>query len=59
MYIKNFKTIVIKIGSSLLINYKKTIKKKWLSEFAKDIKDLLNEKKNKFSKKIKKKKKTI
>ena len=45
MYIKNFKTIVIKIGSSLLINDKKTIKKKWLSEFAKDIKDLLNEKK--------------
>ena len=45
MYIKNFKTIVIKIGSSLLINDKKTIKKKWLSEFAKDIRDLLNEKK--------------
>ena len=45
MYFKNFKTIVIKIGSSLLINDKKTIKKKWLSEFAKDIKDLLNEKK--------------
>ena len=59
MYIKNFKTIVIKIGSSLLINDKKTIKKKWLSEFAKDIKDLLNEKKNKFSKKIKKKVLTI
>ena len=46
MYIKNFKTIVIKIGSSLLINDKKTIRKKWLSEFAKDVKDLLNEKKN-------------
>ena len=45
MYIKNFKTIVIKIGSSLLINDKKTIRKKWLSEFAKDIRDLLNEKK--------------
>ena len=25
---------------------KKTIRKKWLSEFAKDIKDLLNDKKN-------------
>ena len=46
MYIKNFKTIVIKIGSSLLINDKKTIRKKWLSEFTKDVKDLLNEKKN-------------
>jgi len=46
MYLKNFKTIVIKIGSSLLINDKKTIRKKWLSEFAKDIKDLLNDKKN-------------
>ena len=46
MYIKNFKTIVIKIGSSLLINDKKTIRKKWLSEFAKDVKDLLNDKKN-------------
>jgi len=45
MYLKNFKTIVIKIGSSLLINDKKTIRKKWLSEFAKDIKDLLNDKK--------------
>jgi len=46
MYFKKFKTIVIKIGSSLLINDKKTIRKKWLSEFAKDVKDLLNEKKN-------------
>jgi len=46
MYLKNFKTIVIKIGSSLLINDKKTIRKKWLFEFAKDIKDLLNHKKN-------------
>ena len=46
MYLKNFKTIVIKIGSSLLINDKKTIRKKWLFEFAKDIKDLLNDKKN-------------
>ena len=46
MHLKNFKTIVIKIGSSLLINDKKTIRKKWLSEFAKDIKDLLDQKKN-------------
>ena len=28
MYLKNFKTIVIKIGSSLLINDKKNIRKK-------------------------------
>ena len=30
MYLKDAKTIVIKIGSSLLINDKKTIRKKWL-----------------------------
>ena len=46
MYLKNSKTIVIKIGSSLLINEKKTIRKKWLSEFCKDIKGLLDNKKN-------------
>ncbi len=46
MHLKNFKTIVIKIGSSLLINDKINIRKKWLSEFAKDIKDLLDQKKN-------------
>ena len=46
MYLKNSKTIVIKIGSSLLINEKKNIRKKWLSKFAKDIKYLLNKKKN-------------
>ena len=57
MYLKNFKTIVIKIGSSLLINDKKNIRKKWLSKFVKDIKDLLNDKKNVKKKKISKKKK--
>ena len=46
MYLSNSKTIVIKIGSSLLIDDKKIIRKKWLSEFAKDIKYLLNDKKN-------------
>ncbi len=46
MYLKNSKTIVIKIGSSLLINEKKVIRKKWLSEFAKDIKELINSNKN-------------
>ena len=46
MYLKNSKTVVIKIGSSLLINEKKIIRKKWLSEFAKDIKYLKDENKN-------------
>tara|TARA_Y100000590_G_scaffold435429_1_gene554853 strand:- start:2003 stop:3109 length:1107 start_codon:yes stop_codon:yes gene_type:complete len=46
MYLKNSKTIVIKIGSSLIINDNGIIRKKWLSEFIKDIKKLLNEKKN-------------
>ena len=37
MYLKDSKIIVIKIGSSLLIDKNKKIRKKWLSEFAKDI----------------------
>ncbi len=45
MYLKNFKTIVIKIGSSLLIDNKKIIRKKWLLEFAKDVKELLSQNK--------------
>ena len=40
MYLKNSKIIVIKIGSSLLVDKKKNIRKKWLSSFAKDIKKL-------------------
>tara|TARA_Y100000590_G_scaffold214511_1_gene243200 strand:+ start:3445 stop:4551 length:1107 start_codon:yes stop_codon:yes gene_type:complete len=46
MYLRNSKTIVIKIGSSLIIDSKKVIRQKWLSEFAKDIKELINKKKN-------------
>jgi len=46
MYLKNSKTVVIKIGSSLLISKDRTIRQKWLSEFSKDIKELLNNKKN-------------
>ena len=46
MHLKNSKTIVIKIGSSLIINDRKIVRKKWLSEFARDIKELLNQKKN-------------
>ena len=45
MYLKNSKTIVIKIGSSLLIDNNQKIRKKWLYEFSKDIKDLLNKNK--------------
>jgi len=46
MYLKKSKRIVIKIGSSLLINEVKVIRKKWLIEFAKDIKELIKQKKN-------------
>jgi glutamate 5-kinase len=41
MFLKNSKTIVIKIGSSLLIDDSKKIRKKWLSSFAQDIKKLI------------------
>ena len=41
MYLKNSKIIVVKIGSSLLIDDNKKIRNKWLSEFAKDIKELI------------------
>ena len=40
MYLKNSKKIVVKIGSSLLVDQDKKIRKKWLSSFAKDIKKL-------------------
>tara|TARA_B100000900_G_scaffold16188_1_gene12809 strand:+ start:983 stop:2089 length:1107 start_codon:yes stop_codon:yes gene_type:complete len=40
MYLKNSKIIVIKIGSSLLVDNKKKIRKKWLQSFAKDIQKL-------------------
>ena len=40
MYLKNSKVIVIKIGSSLLVDDKKRIRKKWLQGFAKDIQKL-------------------
>ena len=46
MYLKKAKTIVIKIGSSLLINEQKKIRNKWLIEFVRDIENLLKEKKN-------------
>ena len=40
MSLKNSKIIVIKIGSSLLVDRNKKIRKKWLSTFAKDIQEL-------------------
>ena len=45
MYLKDSKIIVIKIGSSLLIDDKKKVRKKWLSEFAKDVQELIKQNK--------------
>ncbi len=46
MYLENSKTIIVKIGSSLIIDDKKIIRKKWLLEFAKDVKTLRKKNKN-------------
>ena len=45
MYLKNSKIIVIKIGSSLLVDNKKKIRKKWLSSFANDLRKLISKNK--------------
>jgi len=45
MHIDNFKKIVIKIGSSTLIDDKGKPKKIWLKKFTEDIKNLINKKK--------------
>ena len=45
MYIDKFKKIVIKVGSSILVDEKGKPKKLWLKEFAKDIKKLIKKKK--------------
>ena len=45
MHIDRFKKIVIKIGSSILIDKKGKPKKVWLKEFSKDIKNLIKKKK--------------
>ena len=45
MGINKNKKIVIKIGSSILVDEKGKPKKKWLKEFAKDIKNLIKQKK--------------
>ena len=42
MLLKNSKIIVIKIGSSLLVDKNKQIRKKWLTEFAKDVLNFIN-----------------
>ena len=40
MSLKNSKIIIIKIGSSLLVDKNKKIRKKWLLSFAKDVYEL-------------------
>ena len=45
MHIDKFKKIVIKIGSSILVDEKGKPKKIWLQEFAKNIKNLIKKKK--------------
>ena len=45
MYFEKFEKIVIKIGSSILIDKNGKPKKKWLKELAIDIKNLIKKKK--------------
>ena len=45
MYINKFKKIVIKIGSSILVDEEGKPKKIWLQEFTKDINNLIKKKK--------------
>ena len=45
MHIDKFKKIVIKIGSSMLVDGTGKPKKKWLQDFGKYIKYLINKKK--------------
>ena len=40
MLLNNSKIIVIKIGSSLLVDKKRRVRKKWLSSFANDVQKL-------------------
>jgi len=50
MYINKSKKIVIKIGSSILVDDKGKPKKSWLKAFSKDIKFLIKKKKtNRYS----------
>tara|TARA_B100000029_G_scaffold461102_1_gene492615 strand:+ start:322 stop:1428 length:1107 start_codon:yes stop_codon:yes gene_type:complete len=45
MFIDKFKKIVIKVGSSILVDEKGKPKKKWLQEFGRDIRNLIKKKK--------------
>ena len=40
MHLKNSKIIVIKIGSSLLVDKNGKVRRQWLSSFARDVKEL-------------------
>tara|TARA_B100000941_G_scaffold290056_1_gene270947 strand:+ start:286 stop:1392 length:1107 start_codon:yes stop_codon:yes gene_type:complete len=46
MHLENSKTIIVKIGSSLIIDDEKIIRQKWLLGLAKDIKNLKKKNKN-------------
>ena len=43
MYLKNSKIVAVKIGSSLLIDNNMKIRTKWLTEFSKDVKKLVDQ----------------
>ncbi len=43
MYLENSKIIIIKIGSSILIDEKRKIRKKWIVKFAKDVQELIRQ----------------
>ena len=45
MYINKSKKIIIKIGSSILIDKRGKLKKNWLKDFVSDVKHLLHKKK--------------
>ena len=47
MYLDKSKKIVIKIGSSILIDKKGKPRKKWIKEFVQDVKYLIRKKKSK------------
>ena len=46
MFIEKAKTIVIKIGSSNIVNNSGKLKENWLSSLARDLKELAKKKKN-------------
>ena len=46
MYIEKAKTIVIKIGSSNIVDNRGKLREKWLNSLVKDLKELANKKKD-------------